>query len=169
MMELFEMGTSAMSGGLLGMLGTALGRVTGYFEQRADDAQERQRWAHELQLEEMRNQSAMQMADSENDAARIQSQYENLRESLRNDASLESGYRWVSAVRALVRPVLTPLLWALYLIVFFTVMSGAADRFLAEQVEGDFIAYFISNIAFTASAATLWWFGDRARPMNQNR
>lgn len=164
-MDVFDIGASAMSGGLLGTLGTALGRVTGYFERRAENTQERQRWAHELRLEELRGQQAGAAAEaqhrSESDAARFAA----LQESLRSEAALESGFAWVSAVRALVRPVLTPLLWLLYLVVFFTVMSGAADDFLAEGAESDFIAYFIANIAFTASAATLWWFGDRARPL----
>jgi hypothetical protein len=168
-MDIADIGTSAISGGLLGTLGTALGRLTGYFEQRADNAQQRERWAHELRLEEARGNRAAETADAAQSAAQQESRFQGLTESLRNDAGLESGYRWVSAVRALVRPVLTPLLWLLYLVVFFTIMSGATDDYIADGLESEFMGYFISNIAFTASAATLWWFGDRARPFRSDR
>ncbi|PIW27342.1 MAG: hypothetical protein COW29_11465 [Rhodobacterales bacterium CG15_BIG_FIL_POST_REV_8_21_14_020_59_13] len=164
-MDIADIGTSALSGGLLGTLGTALGRITGYFEHRAELGQERERWTHELQMEELRARNAASAAQSERETALQTARFDALGESLHGDAALESGYAWVSAVRALVRPVLTPLLWALYLIVFFAVMNGMADHFIADDVEAEFIGYFISNIAFTASAATLWWFGDRARPL----
>jgi len=164
-MDFADLGASALSGGLLGTLGTALGRVTGYFERRAELGQERERWTHELQLEEMRARNAASAAESEREVARQTARFEALGDSLRGDAALDSGYAWVSAVRALVRPILTPLLWALYLIVFFAVMNGTTDQFIADDVEAEFIGYFIANIAFTASAATLWWFGDRARPL----
>jgi len=164
-MDIADIGASALSGGLLGTLGTALGRVTGYFERRAELGQERERWTHELQLEEMRARNAVAAASIEREAALQTSRFDALGESIRGDAAQESGYAWVSAVRALVRPVLTPLLWGLYLIVFVAVMNGSADHFIADDVEAEFIGYFIANIAFTASAATLWWFGDRARPL----
>lgn len=163
-MDITEIGASALSGGLLGTLGTALGRISGYFERRAEFGQERERWTHELRLEELRAQNAISAAQGEREAALQSARFDALGESLRGDTALESGYAWVSAVRALVRPVLTPLLWALYLVVFFSVMNGTANHFIADEVEAEFIGYFISNIAFTASAATLWWFGDRARP-----
>ncbi|WP_420432965.1 hypothetical protein [Hyphobacterium sp.] len=163
-MDFIDIGASAVSGGLLGTLGTALGRVTGYFERRAENTQERQRWAHELRLEQVRGQQSREAASTEHRAEIEAARYAALEESLRSDAGLEAGFGWVSAVRALVRPVLTPFLWLLYLVVFFTVMSGAADEFLVAGAESEFVSYFIANIAFTASAATLWWFGDRARP-----
>jgi len=164
-MDIADLGASALSGGLLGTLGTALGRVTGYFERRVELGQERDRWTHELQLEEMRARNVASAANSERETALQTAHFDALGESLRGDAALESGYAWVSAVRALVRPILTPVLWGLYLIVFFAVMKGSADHFIADDVEAEFIGYFVANIAFTASAATLWWFGDRARPL----
>jgi hypothetical protein len=163
-MDFADLGSSAISGGLLGTVGTALGRVTGFFERRAEHAQERERWAHELRLEERRAHATETAADASRRADMQTARFEGLTESLRGAAGLDSGYKWVAAIRSLVRPVLTPFLWILYLIVFFSVMSGSADRYLAEAVESEFLGYFISNIAFTASAATLWWFGDRARP-----
>ncbi|MEE2527221.1 hypothetical protein V0U79_12685 [Hyphobacterium sp. HN65] len=162
-MDFLDIGATAVSGGVLGTLGTALGRVTGYFERRAEHHQERERWQHELQLEETRARHAVDGAELGQRSAQQTASYSALAESQRNAAVLESGYPWVAAVRALVRPVLTPFLWLLYLIVFFSVMSGAADQFLDDAAEAEFVGYFIANIAFTASAATLWWFGDRAR------
>lgn len=168
-MDILEIGSSAISGGLLGTVGTAVGRVTGFFEQSAANKQERERWAHELRLEEARASHASASAQASQAADLQSATYAGLNESLQSDAALDPGFRWVSAVRALVRPVLTPLLWVLYLVVFFTIMSGSAERYLEDGMESEFIAHFISNIAFTASAATLCWFGDRTRPLTAIR
>lgn len=163
-MDFLDAGASAATGGLLGMAGTVIGRVAGYFESRQANAQERQRWEHER--ERAASQAAHETAEGVREDAHAErlASYSSLEESLRSDAAIGDTYRWVQAVRALVRPVLTPLLWAIYLVVFFSVVEGNARHFLTEEAQGDFIGYFIANIAFAASAATLWWFGDRALP-----
>lgn len=162
MEDLVGLGAAAVSGGTFGVLGAALGRVLGYFERREDHAQERARWAHERELHDLNMRA--QAAETERELAVIAAEgsYEGLRESLRAESSHSESYKWVEAVRALVRPVLTPLLWVLYLVVFFAVMNGNAERYLAPEAAGDLVGYFISNVAFAATAATLWWFGDRA-------
>ncbi len=151
-----------MSGGLFGVFGTAIGRVVGVFERREIHAQERARWAHELALHDMNLRVAAAETERELSVIAAQGSYEGLSQSLRAEAGLASGYKWVDAVRALVRPVLTPLLWALYLLVFFAVANGNVERFIAPDAADELVSYFIANIAFAATAATLWWFGDRA-------
>ena len=64
------------------------------------------------------------------------------------EAAISDRYRWVNAVRALTRPSLTLLLWLITTPVYF----GAAAEAKASIVETATIA---------ATAATLWWFGDR--------
>ncbi len=163
-MEFLDIGASAATGGVLGFIGTAMGRIAGYFESRETHAQERQRWAHELEMETLRaqNLSAEQHHALERDTQIAG--HDSLRASYAFATAIGDSYRWVGAVRSLVRPVLTPLLWAIYLVVFFAVVNGNASEFLNDDAQGEFIGYFIANIAFAASAATLWWFGDRAAP-----
>jgi len=165
--ELFNIGASAASGGVLGglfgVLGATFGRVVGVVEQREAYRQERARWSHEETLQEL--QLKVSAAEGEQELARIgaQGSYAGLTASLAADAASAGGsYRWVEAVRALVRPVLTPLLWLLYMVVFFRVTSGQAARLLEPEAAGDLVSYFVANVAFAATAATLWWFGDRA-------
>ena len=54
----------------------------------------------------------------------------------------------MNAVRALTRPLLTLLLW---LITGLAYLGAAADA----------RASIVETATFAATAATLWWFGDR--------
>ncbi|HBJ91416.1 MAG TPA: hypothetical protein DDZ43_00930, partial [Hyphomonadaceae bacterium] len=67
------------------------------------------------------------------------------------DAALASGYQFVDAIRALTRPALTLLLWLITATVFFNVDDALKARVVETAV-------------FAATAATLWWFGDRTSP-----
>ena len=169
MSELIDFGASAVTGGALGVIGTAIGRVAGFFERRQDHAQERERWTHERAMAETEAARADRVAERDAETDRRQASYAGLQASLEAETAIRASYPWVEAVRALVRPILTPLLWLLYLIVFFAVMEGRAERYLTPEAQGDFIGYFIANIAFAATAATLWWFGDRAPPPGWRR
>jgi hypothetical protein len=68
--------------------------------------------------------------------------------SLAEDAAIGESYKWVNAVRALTRPALTVLLWG---------MTGAV--FLGADAAGQ--SGIVDTATFAATAATLWWFGDR--------
>lgn len=149
MEELIGIAASTASGGIFGVFGTALGRVARYFERRQDLAHERLRWAHESDL--LRLQAAARHAETEAEAAIAESQarWRGLDASVTADATLAPSYRWVNAVRGLTRPALTLLLWLITASVWL-----AADG--SEQ------ARIIETVTFAATAATLWWFGDRA-------
>lgn len=54
----------------------------------------------------------------------------------------------MNAVRALTRPLLTLLLWLITGLVY---LGAAADA----------RAGIVETTTFAATAATLWWFGDR--------
>ena len=92
--------------------------------------------------------------------------YGGLEASLAAAASLDAP-AWVDAVRGLVRPVLTPLLWLAVLAVFFQI-GGDQARWISQAERAELIAYLVNSLVFAATAATLWWFGDRppraARP-----
>lgn len=170
-LDALSVGASAAAGGLFGVIGAALGRVVGVFERREAYKHERAEWAHTERLHELQMKAGA--AETENELAVVAAQgsYAGLTESLATDAaSAGTSYRWVEAVRALVRPTLTPLLWLLYLAVFLRVTRADARIFLSAETADDLVAYFVSNVAFAATAATLWWFGDRApRPKGLDR
>jgi len=88
--------------------------------------------------------------ETENEIALAETagRWRGLAESLRADAAIVSETGWVNAVRALTRPVLTLLLWAITAMIFLH--ADAAGR-----------AAVLETATFAATAATLWWFGDR--------
>lgn len=104
---------SAAGGGLFGLLGTALGRVAGFFEARQTMAHEERRWVHESQLLELQQAAAAQETEAELAIAQSEGSWAGLQASLAAEASIGASYPWVNAVRALTRPVLTLLLWGI--------------------------------------------------------
>ena len=74
--------------------------------------------------------------------------WQGLAASMAAQASIGDSWRWVSAVRALTCTLLTLLLWLITSVVWF----GAAAEARTSIVE---------TASFAATAATLWWFGDR--------
>jgi len=120
MADLIGLTASAAGGGVFGLLGTALGRVSGYFERRQHHAHERARWGHESELLKLQMQAK----------------------------AIGASYPWVNAVRGLTRPALTVLLWIIAVSIYLS--AGASER-----------AAITETATFAATAATLWWFGDR--------
>ncbi len=146
MASLINLGMDAAAGGLFGIIGTALGRVAGYFERRQTHEQEMRRWTHELALHELNMKSRLQESELELAIAAQAGSWAGLEASIKADAALGQGSQWVINTLRLVRPVLTLLLW------FIT-----AGIFIMTQD-----SEIVKAAVFAATAATLWWFGDRA-------
>lgn len=146
MANILSFGADAMAGGAFGILGTALGRVASYFERKQTFLQEEKRWGHELQLHELQMRANKQETEMELAIAAQKGSWDGLRASIDADANIGMAAQWVINILRLVRPSLTLLLWLITAWIF------------AKTQDGD-----IANAAvFTATAATLWWFGDRA-------
>ena len=148
MADLIGLTASAAGGGVFGLLGTALGRVAGYFERRQHHAQERARWVHESEIMKLQMQARAQETEAERAIAETEGSWQGLRASMQAEASIGSSYRWVNAVRGLTRPALTLLLWLIAIGIF--IGADAAGRQSITE-----------TATFAATAATLWWFGDR--------
>ncbi len=144
MADIIGLAASAAGGGVFGVLGSLIGRVAGLVETRQVNAQERARWNHERELEGLRASGALTLAQEEGRNA-------GLAASLAAEAAIGPTYQWVNAVRALTRPVLTLLLWLITGVIFL-----GADTLAKGQI--------IETTTFAATAATLWWFGDRGQP-----
>ncbi len=148
MADIAGLAASAAGGGIFGLIGSVIGRAAGLVERRQEQAQERARWEHESRLMDMQMQAKRQAREDDLRLADVEGGWQGLSASIAAEAAIGESYRWVNAVRGLTRPFLTLLLWVISGLVFMG--SEAAAR--AEIVE---------TATFAATAATLWWFGDR--------
>ena len=149
--EWLGVAASAAGGGMFGVIGTFLGRVAGFFEARQQFEFEKARWQHDANMQRLSIEAEAAQADAELQRAGVEGSWSGLSESIRADAALASGFKWVEAIRALTRPALTLLLWLITALVFFNVDDSLKPRIVETAV-------------FAATAATLWWFGDRSSP-----
>ena len=147
----FGMAASAAGGGVFGVIGTLLGRVAGYFETKQQQAFERDRWQHDAAMTRLQMEVSRAEAEAELNAVQAEGSWQGLTASVAADAALASGYQFVDAIRALTRPAPTLLLWLITATVFFNVDDALKARVVETAV-------------FAATAATLWWFGDRTSP-----
>lgn len=148
MADILGLAASAASGGLFGLAGTALGRVAGFFERRQEHSHERARWGHESQLLELQMQARVQETEGEIALAETAGSWRGLEASMQAEAAIGSSYAWVNAVRGLTRPFLTLLLWLIAGVIWFGADAAGRDA-------------ITETATFAATAATLWWFGDR--------
>ena len=155
MADILGLAASAASGGLFGLAGTALGRIAGFFERKQQFAQERARWDHESALLELQMQASAQETEAEIALAETAGSWRGLEASMQAEANIGASYPWVNAVRGLTRPFLTLLLWLIAGVIWFG--ADAAGRSAITE-----------TATFAATAATLWWFGDRG-PRRENK
>lgn len=148
MADIIGLTASAAGGGVFGLIGTVLGRVSSYFEQRQSQAHESARWSHEVELLKLQQTAAQQETEAELALSDNQGSWQGVRAAIAADVAIAPSYRWVDAVRGLTRPCLTLLLWII-----------AAGIWFQADVSGR--AAIIDTATFAATAATLWWFGDR--------
>lgn len=154
MSDLVGLAANAAGGGIFGLVGTALGRIAGYFEQKQSIAHEQARWAHELKLADHQKAAALAAHKAALAETETAGRWDGLRSSMAAEASIGESYRWVNAVRGLTRPLLTFLLWIISALIW--IRADAAGQ-----------SSIIETATFAATAATLWWFGDRGRAASQ--
>lgn len=148
MEDIAGLAASATGGGIFGLFGTALGRIAGFFERRQEQKQERARWAYETELLAMQMQARAQESEAEIALAETAGSWAGLTASMRAEAAIGTSYPWVNAMRGLTRPALTLLLWLI-----------SAGIYLGADLAGR--QAITETATFAATAATLWWFGDR--------
>ncbi|MAU65879.1 hypothetical protein [Hyphomonas sp.] len=148
MADIAGLAASAAGGGLFGLVGTVIGRIAGVVEARQLQAHERARWAHESTMQKLRIEADAAGRAADLREAETSGAWAGLSASLAAEAAIGESYKWVNAVRALTRPALTVLLWG---------MTGAV--FLGADAAGQ--SGIVDTATFAATAATLWWFGDR--------
>ncbi len=140
------LGLDAAAGGVFGLVGTALGRIAGFFERKQSFKQEQARWSHELELHKLQMQARSQETEMELALAAQQGSWRGLQASIDAEAKIGQASLWVINLLRLVRPALTLLLWLITGWIFSVTQNGS----------------IVEAAVFAATAATLWWFGDRA-------
>lgn len=168
-MDIITAAGGGLAGGALGAafgaLGSILNRGLGIFEAREkrrdrqlEMAHEVERWGHDLKLAAETRAGRIEEARQALDKAEAEGSWRGLEASIRSDAAVGASWPWVSAVRALTRPALTLLLWVLFAVLFLSAVSGALEANTASSV----VRTAVDTVAFSASTALAWWFGDRA-------
>jgi hypothetical protein len=159
MSALVDLSASAVSGGLFGFLGTVAGRVMSLFEKREarkdrvlELEHETKKWGHESALLTLQMQAKAEETERDISLAETAGAWSALSESQKADAAIRPSYPWVDAIRALTRPTLTLMLWVICFAIFLTLKGDYAKEFAGTLIQ---------TAAFAATAATLWWFGDR--------
>lgn len=140
------LGLDAAAGGIFGLFGTAMGRVAGFFERRQSFKHKQARWAHELELHKLQMQARAQETEMELALAAQEGSWRGLQASIDAEAKLGAASLWVVNMLRLVRPFLTLMLWLITGWIFSVTQNGS----------------IVEAAVFAATAATLWWFGDRA-------
>ncbi|MEM6899413.1 MAG: hypothetical protein AAF583_06555, partial [Pseudomonadota bacterium] len=97
----------------------------------------------QLQMQANREETEAEIALAETAGS-----WDGLRASMMAEAAIGQSYPWVNAVRGLTRPTLTFLLWAIAGVIYFGADAAGRDA-------------ITETATFAATAATLWWFGDR--------
>ena len=157
---LLNLGTSVLTGGATGLLGTALSGVVDFFQSRQQHRQELDLRRLDIELAKAEAEGAAAHAAIEAQASRERAEWEALEASYREAARRWSrpGESWamqlVDVVRGLTRPALTWSLFALVGAIYFVLGASdlAADTLKPRVVE---------TVLYLFTAAALRWFGAR--------
>lgn len=135
---------TALAGGGTGLIGSLIGRVAGYFEEKQKLTRLEVELAHELKLQEMQQMEKREERESEEYIAGMEAHTATLVSSYEHDSSYgNAALRWV-------RPVLTASLIMGTVWVYHTLPNEVTKSDVALQ-----IVYF-------TGVAISWWFADRS-------
>lgn len=135
---------TALTGGATGLIGSLIGRVAGYFEEKQKLKRLEVELAHEVVLQKMQQQENALEREQEKYITGVEAQTTSLVSSYAHDSSFgDSALRWV-------RPLLTLLLIVGTVLVYYTLPDQLTKSDVALQ-----IVYF-------TGVAISWWFADRS-------
>lgn len=154
---------AVFSGGLTGILGSAVSGIFKFLEVRETNKEKAADRQHELRLQQMQMEAYGKETERELMIASQKTASEQLLASYRHDVDVGETSQWVANILRLVRPAITLLSWVMVTVIWFTLNSG----FLDDATKSDVVRYIIMTTTYTASAATLWWFGDRGRSLKK--
>lgn len=162
LVDFLGIGASVASGGLFGLVGSLVGVGTKYLQERQRQAWEEKKWAYETQLLKLEMEARMQETEHELALASQKGAWKGLEVSHAAEAGINRVDTWVNNLRALFRPLLTLSLWLVASIFFFAILSGHLSAWMDAVQLTELVSYMVLTVFFSASTATVWWFGDRA-------
>lgn len=157
---MLDLVTAVLSGGATGLLGTAISGVLGFFQSRSERGHEIKLRELDIELAKAEASSAERVAAVDAESEVRQAEWSALEASYRDASSRMSraheggAMKVVDVVRGLIRPLLTVALVAAVIVIFFYVGVPELD---AEKMG----ARIIETVLYLATAAVLWWFGQR--------
>jgi|TARA_R100001086_G_scaffold23796_1_gene11266 Sec-independent protein translocase protein TatA len=148
---MFDIIASVLTGGATGIIGSLIGTVGRFFEKKQQLKEMTLQFDQEYKLQELQISSRREEAESERAIAELQAESEIKTASYAHDASYGITTLTIAAILRFVRPVLTFLLLAFTVYIFW------------EVSENPSIVHELSNqIMFLTTTAVAWWFGDRS-------
>jgi hypothetical protein len=132
-----------LGGGATGLLGTAIGKVTNYFETKQNNAFILEKYALDAKLRKEEMESEFAIAKMNADSAMYAS-------SVEHDIGYGKPSKWLTNTLRLIRPALTIMLWIMVAVVYFNTPQDL-----------DYKGQIIGTILYCATTALLWWFGAR--------
>lgn len=167
--EIISIFTSGGFGAIIGGIGSIFTRIE---ERKAKkDQYEHDYKMAQIALEESKldRQHELSMADKERIKTEVEGaidvkklDYQALIETVK-DSQKPTGIKWVDAVRALMRPLITT-----YLLIVSSIIAVQVFRYtqgLASLSPTEILTMYkdlISNINFLTNVSVTWWFGTRS-------
>lgn len=158
--DLLGTGASVASGGLFGLLGSVVGVFAKTYQEKQRQEWETKQQAYELQLLDMQMKQRAHETEHELAIVAQEGSWEGMRSSQQFAMSNGETHMWVNDIKSLFRPVLTLVLWILSLYLFYSLADDS--KMLSQPEVDELMKYMVYSIFFSASTATVWWFGDRA-------
>lgn len=157
--SLFNIGATAASGGILGIVGGLGSSVVKYFHQKQENKEKAAQHERDKELLQMKNDGAVTEKSWD---AMITSQQADIGQT----GTLAS---IATFIKTLYRIVLTSALIACVYWIFLDFLgaiSGGEGSDLSKVFDPkelkDILRYIVNSITFTACTAAMWWFSERA-------
>jgi len=178
-MDFLGLITSAFGGGLTGLIGGAVDKVFAYKTKKLEIEQNRERFAHEVNMRkadaeimaqewaartkvaEIEGAAKVEVEDSKAFAESLKTEDKNYLDYL---DKLNSKQDWffviLEFIRGSIRPGLT-----LYLCVLTTLLYWKASQLVPSVIDVakalDMVNSIINTILYLTTTCILWWFGTR--------
>lgn len=143
--------TSLFAGPAVGIFGSVVSGITGYFERKQQMEADAAKYAHETNLLQLQMQARGQELESEERIAAIAADTAAMKASYQHDTGYGETGPIMSGVLRMVRPVLTFALIGLVAVILMADVKGVDMKEIALKV------------VFLAEVAVSWWFADRRR------
>lgn len=143
--------TSIFAGPLVGIFGSVVSGITGYFEKKQQIAADQARFSHEQILLDKQISARGQELESQEAIASVAADAAALAGSYEHDASYGDTPMWVNGVLRMVRPALT------------FALIGLVAAILLMKIPGVEMTVIATKVVFLAEVAIAWWFADRRR------